>query len=229
MPGTILARTAARTTTTRRGPFRAASLAAALALCALGVAGCSDDDDDDDAVPDTAVGGPLDPLAPVDGAGVVPDVGSDIDVDPIDGGADDLPVDDDPLARPFGPVDVPGDARRNLAGLYDASIRRPRGLDVRYVLIDLGGALVVYDYDQDPYGTGLNCYRAGVPQRLVRDRGDDYLLDGRSVRIARETLGIGFGYTDTLDDDRDGDFTDFVYYRYPLLSGLSALDLNLCR
>ena len=95
---------------------------------------------------------------------------------------------------------------------------------MRYVLITVDGVLVDYDYDLDPYGTGLNCYRRGLPLPLVRDRGDDYLLDGRSVRIAREALGIGFAYIDILDDDRDGDIAESLYYRYPRLSGLSEAD-----
>ena len=232
MPGTLSTRTA--------------TLVAALALGL--VAGCSDDDDDDAPLGDDAARPLLgDPFAPVGGTNTGgpdpsrPPVASGA---PVGGGADgladgqvdgqtggpvDAPADDDPIAgRPFAPVPVPGDTR-DLAGLYDASIGRPLGTDIRYVLITPDGVLVEYDYDLDPYGTGLNCHRAGAPRTLVRERGDDYLLDGRSVRIARETLGIGFGYTDTLDDDRDGDFTDFVYYRYPRLAGVSATDLNLCR
>ena len=233
MPGTTTARRRTRTAATPAG--RVAALAAALGVSLIGLAGCGEYEGD--ALPGTDVG--LDPDA-VDGAPLDPvDVDADPDVadpdvaDPGDGAAGvdadgDPPADDDPVARPFGPVDVPGDTR-NIAGLYDGSVRRPLGVDTRYVLITADGTLVVYDYDQDPYGTGLNCYRAGAPLPLVRERGDDYLLDGRSVRIARETLGIGFGFTDTLDDDRDGDATEFLYYRYPRTSGLSVTDLNVCR
>ena len=185
---------------------------AALALCLLGAAGCSEYEGPDEA-PDG-----VDPIAGDPLAG-----GS---LEPV--GDDGVPADDDPAARPFAPADVPGDTR-NVAGLYDASIARPLGLDVRYVLITSDGTFTLFDYDLDPYGTGLNCFRDGRPRALVRERGDDYLLDGRSVRVARETLGIGFGYTDTLDDDRDGDTSDFVYYRYPRVPGLSALDLAPCR
>ena len=231
MPGTTTARHADHTATRRA--FRAGFRTLALGACLVAAAGCSSDDDDDDL--DDVDGPVLFPGAPgADPFAGVPDLDAPGVGDPdlVDPDLD-VPADDDPdglglVGAPFAPVDVPGDAR-NVAGLYDASVRRPLGLDVRYLLITVNDTVVVYDYDQDAYGTGLNCYRAGAPVPFVRDRGDDYLLDGRSVRVARDTLGIGFGFTDTLDDDRDGDFTDFVYYRYPLLSGLSVLDLNRCR
>lgn len=181
---------------------RATTLSALAAASLLALAGCSEYEDPD---------GPS-----TNAEGATPG-----------GVAQDLPADDAPGSRPFGPVDVPGDTR-TIAGLYDASIERPLGTDVRYVLITVDGVLVVHDYDLDPYGTGLNCYRDGRPLPLVRDRGDDYLLDGRSVRIAREALGIGFGYTDTLDDDRDGDIAEFLYYRYPRADGLSDVDFAAC-
>ena len=209
---------------------------AALALAALVAAGCDELDEPDEPFdPDTLASAPfasapIDPLAapprPVRGTD---DGRPDVVGDEIGGevGDDERPTDDDP-ARPFAAADVPGDYR-NLAGLYDASIARPLGVDVRYVLITAGGTFTLYDYQLDPYGRGLNCYADGRSRPLVRMRGDDYLLDGRSVRIARETLGIGFGYTDGTDDDRDGDPTDFVYYRYPRVAGLSPLDFVPCR
>ena len=219
---------------------------AALALAALVAGGCDELEEPDEPFDPAALASapfapaPIDPFAapprPVPGvddrlADAAGDAAGDAvgdrtgDDDGIDGA--ERPADDDP-ARPFAPVDVPGDYR-NLAGLYDASIARPLGVDVRYVLITAGGTFTLYDYQLDPYGRGLNCYADGRPRPLVRERGDDYLLDGRSVRIARETLGIGFGYTDGTDDDRDGDPADFVYYRYPRVAGLSPLDFVPCR
>ena len=147
--------------------------------------------------------------------------------------ATEAPAEDDAgaaAARPFAPVseDGRGPAAADLAGLYDGSIARPLGRDVRYVLITPEATLVVYDYAQDPYGTGANCFVVGPALPLVHRGGDDYLLGGRAVRLARETLGIGFGSPDALDEDGDGDFTEFVYRRFPRVTGLAAADLNAC-
>ena len=208
---------------------RSCARAAALALVASALVGCEDLEEPDEPFdPDSLAASPFapapaDPFAGPTRADAFPGDGGLVDPD-----APDLPADDDPADRPFAPADVAGDYR-NLAGLYDASVRRPLGTDVRYVQITAGGAFVVFDYQGDAYGRGGNCFLRGRPGVLVRDRGDDYFLDGRSVRIARETLGIGFGYTDGLDEDRDGDPTDLVYYRYPEVVGLSPLDLVPCR
>ncbi len=213
-----------------------------LAACALALAACDDYDDDSDGVVTVAAStndpfAPVDPLAgppgvitsevdPLDDTFVDPTLGTGVNpgVDPF---VDDVPLDDDIGGPYFAPVPVPG-STFGVAGLYDASIRRPLGIDTRYVYITPDGFLVEYDYDLDPYGTGLNCYRRGLPLPLVRNRSDDYLLDGRAVRIVREDLGIGYAYVDILDDDRDGNITETLYYRYPRVSGLAVNDFGRC-
>lgn len=234
--------------------------AAALAACPLLLAaGCGDRDEPDDSI--LRAEPVSDPFAAVDadaplagpGAGITSELPVD-SVDPIDptngaaaGVNDSVPGPESPrddgvqVANGVGgelggtylaPVFVPG-GTFGVAGLYDASVRRPLGTDVRYLYITPDGILIVYDYDLDPYGTGLDCYRDGRASPPVSDpgrkRGDDYLVDGRSVRIVRETLGIGYGFTDTLDDDRDGNATECPYHRYPRVTGLSAIDFGLCR
>ena len=138
-----------------------------------------------------------------------------------DGGGD--------AARAFPAGDDPGGAEA-VAGLYDASYEEFDEIDVLYVDVAADGAWTEYDYEGDGFDGGENCY-AVADYRVEPLQGDRYRIvraDG-SGRDREAVLVRAGGFLRVTFADAGGDIDNSVDEFWPVLEGLSTVDLEPCR
>ena len=225
---------------------RIALLAGSLIL----LQGCSDSDDDpvapvapvvpvavaDDAV--AADGSPLQTV-PDDGVGgAAGDVGDDATDVTGTGGVGGTPdvadADDDPGTgtTPTAAPTTGSGGFAAIAGLYDASTEEEGAIDEIYVEILADGTFTLYDYDGDDFDQGENCYFIATGQ-LASLGGDSYRLTGEEfgeveAMLVRSGDSLVLTFTDTFDDDGDGDTTETFGESWTLVTNLSSTDFNEC-
>ncbi|MEE9319876.1 MAG: hypothetical protein V3U76_05470 [Granulosicoccus sp.] len=126
----------------------------------------------------------------------------------------------------------PGGDVVEIAGLWNGTVTTDGKTDVLYWFITNNGVLILYDYDQDDFGSveKANCYVIGAPVSIAPDSGDNYLIGNIPARVTRagDTLTITFQEADTIDIDRDGDVEETVELNWSVAEGLAVQDLNAC-
>lgn len=126
-----------------------------------------------------------------------------------------------------------------IAGLYDAS--SAEGDDISYFEIKSNGEIVDYDYEQDNFGSGENCYSIsageGTVEATVRDEYTyvsyidpelDCTILSQRVFMTRTASGLSWSRFDVSDDDEDGDTAELIASEHPFVTGISTSDLNSC-
>lgn len=118
-----------------------------------------------------------------------------------------------------------------ISGLWDISLEfQDDTVDERSIDIpEYGEYLTFYDYEGDQFGTGQNCHTR-VIFTLIHVRDTGYLVNGDDpVAFKRSSKSILTQVNiDTTDEDGDGDTTDAFVQNWPLISGLSSTDYNIC-
>lgn len=129
-----------------------------------------------------------------------------------------------------------------IAGLYDASEVDGTGTDVFYVQITTSGSVIGYDYQQDDVDSSDNCYLIGSGESAYRATGNSTFTNVQHVDadinceirlvedilITRSNSMLTIEGPDFDDDDGDGDTTERVVSAFPVLTGLSTSDFNVC-
>ena len=129
-----------------------------------------------------------------------------------------------------------------IAGLFDLTDVDPQfGEDIFYSSIDSAGNLVSYDYQQDEFDQGDNCYVISQGDAVLSSAGGnlytnqyyddpDFNCDVSSEEfsIVRANGGITVSYVDEFDDDGDGDTTETITEFFPELTGVSTQSFNAC-
>ena len=119
-----------------------------------------------------------------------------------------------------------------LAGLYDLTVTIDGETDVGYLEIRPDATLVRYDYQQDDFGSGANCWVVSGPIRttalgdgryavaLGGETGELTLLPGDAggLYVAEERFETINGFPQTVT----------VAEEYPRVTGLSTADLAPC-
>lgn len=108
-----------------------------------------------------------------------------------------------------------------LSGLWDATETDEDGTDVVYMDLRVSGLAIRYDYDQDDYGDGENCYNKQSFE--VQSHGGgvyEYLVPGFPTRVHLSPRA------DTIDVRRKAGGA--VVASYQRLEGISTTDLTLC-
>jgi len=126
----------------------------------------------------------------------------------------------------------PGGDVPEIAGLWNGSVSSDGKTDVLYWYVTNNGVLILYDYDQDDYGSPekANCYSIGAPITIVPESGDQYSIGDIPARITRagDILTITFLEADAIDIDNDGDTDEIVELVWSVVEGLAVQDLNAC-
>ena len=126
----------------------------------------------------------------------------------------------------------PGGDVPEIAGLWNGSVSADGKTDVLYWYVTNNGVLILYDYDQDDYGSPekANCYAIGAPITIVPESGDNYSIGGIPARMTREgdILTVSFLGADAIDIDRDGDTEETVELFWSAAEGIAVQDLNAC-
>ncbi len=127
------------------------------------------------------------------------------------------------------------DGGDSIAGLWDVTEVDPDfGEDIFYLRILADGTVISYDYQQDEYDAGDNCYIIGTDQTLTPIGGDQYRSEFTGFPDEAETLTITrsgnlltVSYVDTFDENNNGNVTEMLTFTYPLLTGVDPV-FNEC-
>jgi hypothetical protein len=150
---------------------------------------------------------------------------NDNDALPTGDGGDQLTL---PTGLPVIPA-TPGGDITPIAGLYDARRIIGTETDERYALFDATGLFTIYDLEQDALGSGDNCYRPTAPVTVSPNGGDSYSIDERVTTIVRTETGIDLTFTDSTDEDEDGDLSETLTQSWLAVAGIVIDDLLDCR
>lgn len=131
---------------------------------------------------------------------------------------------------------VGGGDLSSISGLWDYSYIHPVfGEDILYFEILPSGELYDYDYQQDEFDGGDNCYFIDGPQTIDALGDNEYYIaypdeqdDGAVVTLIRDGNTLLISYIDTFDDDDDGDITEILTDSAVLISGISSASFNEC-
>jgi hypothetical protein len=144
------------------------------------------------------------------------------------------PPDNNPPSNDPQENDPPGSNTFPIAGFWDNSTLDSAGQeDIIYVEISPDGQVTEYDYDQDAFGAGQNCYY--VTQSQLTALGDNrYQQTDPTDGSVEEFTAISSGdvltvtYVDVEDDNNNGQTTDLITESYPAVVGTTAIDLTPC-
>ena len=92
-----------------------------------------------------------------------------------------------------------------------------------------GDQINYFLYNGDNEVASANCYTRDS-QALNRLSGDNYLIGNgdveNTITATPEELTITF--IDALDDDSDGDVNETIVERFPRITNIDVIDLNIC-
>ncbi len=130
-----------------------------------------------------------------------------------------------------------------IAGLYDATEEDDLlGTDIFYVEITQAGSIIGYDYQQDEFDDGDNCYIIDSGTSVLRQTATSTYtnvyyedtefncdtLTEEGIIITRSGSTLTSESADRGDLDNDGDTTERVVETLQVLTGLSSTDFNAC-
>lgn len=124
----------------------------------------------------------------------------------------------------------------SIAGLWDLTEVDPEfGEDIFYLRILTDTKTIIYDYQQDEFDAGDNCYIIDSDVwTLTPIGGNQYLSefvdfpeDTQTVTITRSGDVLTVSYTDDLDENENGNITEVLTFTYPLLTGVDPV-FNEC-
>ena len=174
---------------------------------------------------------------PVDGTDSGPDVGT-TDAGTISGGTSSPTI---VGAANCAALSASGSSA-NIAGLYDITETVVDGVvDVAYLEISNNGTLTFYDYQQDDFGQGDNCYEISLGDSVISPLGNDEYVNSyyddadvdceistEQATVIRTETELTATYIDTEDEDQDGDTTDLVSDVLPVVTNFTTESFNRC-
>ena len=135
-----------------------------------------------------------------------------------------------------------GGSSASIAGLYNVSDTfEPNLVDVAYLEISNNGTMTLYDYQQDDFDEGDNCYiiESGVSvlspleknefvSTLYIDEDENCDIITEQATIIRTETELTATFVDTDDEDDDGDTTELISDVLPVATGLTTESFNHC-
>ncbi len=123
----------------------------------------------------------------------------------------------------------------SITGLWNVTEVDPDfGEDIGYIRIFTDGRVIYYDYQQDEYDAGDNCYLIDNDQTLTPIGGNQYRSEiagfpafTQTMTITRSGNVLTVSYADTFDINDNGDFTEILNFSYPMLTGVDPV-FNEC-
>lgn len=122
-----------------------------------------------------------------------------------------------------------------IAGLWDITdFDTEFGEDIFYIEIFDDGSTISYDYQQDEFDDGDNCYIIERDLTLTPIGGDQYRSDTTGfpedteiLTITRNNNVLTVSYIDVEDENNNGNTTETLTFNYPLLTGVDPV-FNEC-
>ena len=123
----------------------------------------------------------------------------------------------------------------SIAGLWNVTDVDPDfGEDIAYVRIFSDGKVIFYDYQQDEFDAGDNCYLIDNDQTLTPIGGNQYRSEiagfpafTQTWTITRSGDVLTVSYVDIFDENDNGNLTEILTFNYPMLTGVDPV-FNEC-